>query len=458
MKKSNMTPIAVVCLLLTPIATQGQTVHDPDLMIETVVSGLSNPTMMTFIGPDRFLINDQSRGQVRLVIDGVQQPQPVLDLPVATGLEPGLHGIVKDPGFFLNGYIYLYYTQSTFDGGPRLANRISRFTWDGTRLDPDSELVLHELPALHSSHHGGVLAMGLDGTLFAVIGDQHANERTTNFVSGGPREVGVVVRFNRDGTLPEDNPFDTPGWEYIYAFGQRNVYGIAIDPLTGELWQSENGEPGLEEVNLLKAGTNSGWERVFGIVPTPVTGLFQVPGSFYSNPEFDFRVTAAPTSVTFQTTPILGRDSWNDMYVAEGHFSSNHRIFRFALNENRDGLTFDQPALQDLTGNSYAELQPIVFAENFGIVTDVTVGPDGFLYVVDRGVNRVYRIRPTVPTGDGDVDGDIDLADLAVFQRCFGDNASDECLGKFDFDNNGNVDENDYEEYLNRLSGPLNLY
>lgn len=458
MRKSSIARNIAICAMMSMTVAYGQTVNDPNMTIETVVSGINGPTMMTFIGPNRFLINEQSTGRVRLVIDGVQQPQPVLDLPVATGLEPGLHGIVKDPNFFLNGYVYLYYTQSTVDGGPRLANRISRFTWDGTQLDPASEFVLHELPAQHPSHHGGVITVGLDGTVFAVIGDQHANEVTTNFAAGGPREVGVVVRFNRDGSRPDDNPFDTPGWENIYAYGQRNVYGIAIDPLTGELWQSENGEPGFEEVNLLEAGTNSGWERVFGFVQTPVANLFEVAGSFYSNPEFEFRVTAAPTSVTFQSTPVLGRDSWYHMFVAEGHFSSNHRIFRFPMNENRDGVTFDQANLQDLIGNSYNELQPIVFAENFGIITDVKVGPDGFLYVVDRSANRVYRIKPTVPTGDGDVDGDIDFGDFAVLQRCYGDNASEDCRDKFDFDDNGNVDDRDYEEYFDRLSGPLNLY
>ncbi len=454
-KHHNWTALSL-CLFLANAAT-GQTVNDPNMTVETVVSGLNSPTIMTFIGPDRFLINEQSTGRVRLVIDGVQQPQPVLDLPVATGLEPGLHGIVKDPNFFLNGYVYLYYTQSTMDGGPRLANRISRFTWNGTQFDPSSEFVLRELPAANPSHHGGIITIGLDGTMFAVIGDQFANEATTNFASGGPREVGVVVRFNLDGSLPDDNPFDTAGWEFIYAYGQRNVYGIAIDPLTGELWQSENGNPGQEELNLLLAGTNSGWERVFGIVPTPVTGLFEVPGSFYSNPEFEFRVTAAPTSVTFQTSPVLGSESQYDLFMAEGHFFGNHRVFRFPMNDARDGFQFEQPALQDLTGNNYPEMQPLVFAEGFGIITDVKVGPDGFLYIVDRNANTVYRIRPTVPTGDGDVDGDIDFGDFAVLQLCYGKTSAD-CLGKFDFNDDDAVDANDYEEYLDRLSGPLNLY
>lgn len=454
--------MAALMLLLAGAPAFAQSVNDPGLMIEQVVSGLSNPTGMTFVSPNQMWVIEQSTGKVRSVINGALQANAVLDLAVAGGLEPGLLSIVKHPDFASNGYIYVYYTRSTVDGGPRLANRIARFTWNGTTIDPASEMMVHELPAQNSSHHGGIICFGLDGTMFAVIGDQHADEQTVNFPTGGPREIGVVVRFNQDGSVPEDNPFTTTGWRYIYAYGMRNSFGIAVDPLTGYLWQSENGEPLREEINLVRPGTNSGWQDVFGFVTTPPTGLTVIPGSFYSDPEFEFRVTAAPTTVMFQTSPVLGANRRHDMFVGEGHFSANHRIFGFELNANRDGLSFSAPALQDLIGHSYAEMQPIVFAENFGIITDIETGPDGFMYVVDRTAGKVFRIRPNHPTGDANADGDLDLGDFAKLQQCFsgsnpGNPVPADCLITVDINEDNDVDDGDTAGFQGAFSGPLEL-
>lgn len=322
------------------------------------------------------------------------------------------------------------------------------------------------MPSEGTGHHGGIIAFGLDGTIFAVIGDQHANEQTTNFPTGGPREVACVARFNQDGSVPAGNPFSTVGWRYIYAYGIRNSFGIAVDPLTGNLWQSENGLlPGEEEVNLLLPGTNSGWEDTFGHTNPPPAGLFVVPGSFYSNPEFEFGVTAAPTSVTFITSPVLGAAYWHDMLVAEGHFSNNHHVFRFELNQARDALSFSVPALQDLHGASYAEMASLNFADGFGIITDVEVGLDGFLYIVDRGSGsngKVLRIRPNHPTGDVDRDGDFDLTDMLRLQQCYSGSSpiqppAQECRDVLDVDEDGDVDAADYAAMRAVLSGPLFL-
>lgn len=447
---------AAAVMVIAHRSAIGQQVYEPGLVAEPIVAGLSNPTGMTFVGPGRILVNEQSTGRVRLVIDGVLQANAVLDLPVATGLEPGLLGMAKHRDFAHNGYIYLYYTLSTVDGGPRIANRISRFTWNGSTLNPASEFIVHELPAAGSGHHGGVVAVGLDGTIYAIIGDQHVNEQTINFQTGGPHEVGVVVRFNQDGSIPADNPFQTTGWRYIYAYGIRNSYGIGIDPLTGRLWQSENGTSQIEEVNYLPPGCNSGWESTFGFTFPPPANLFVVPGSSYSQPEFEFRVTAAPTSVAFLTSPVLGEGLWYDLFVGEGNFSSNHRIFHFELNAARDGLSFTAPALQDMVGNSYAEMTPIIFADGFGIITDIEIGPDGFMYVLDRGTGRIIRIRPNHPTGDGDGDGDIDFADFAILQACTTSQpATPACREKFDFNADMTVDTDDFATFLAALSGPL---
>ncbi len=453
---------AIVASVFANYPAFSQQVFEPGLTIETVVSGISKPTSMLFVGPNIFLLNEQSTGRVRVVMDDQLRPAPALDLSVAGGLEPGLHGIVKDPEFDENGYVYLYYSSAPSDGAGATAIRISRFTWTGSELDAASEFVLHELPVTSTGHHGGILAMGNDGTLYAGIGDQHQNTQTSNFDTPNMMEVAVVVRMNLDGTVPADNPFDAPGWEYVFAYGVRNQYGLGIDPLTGWLWQSENGPSSpIEEVNLLLPGANSGWEDVFGFPAVPPTGLHEVPGSHYSDPEFVFGVRAAPTAVTFQVSPILGGDLWNDVYVGEGHFSSNHRIFRFELNEDRDAFSFEDPDLSsDLIGNSYPEMQSIIFADGFGIIADIEFSPQGFMYVTTWS-GTVYRIRPDHPTGDGEGDGDIDHADFAAMQRCFtapGGTASELCRDAFDLDEDLDIDLDDFEMFLSQFSGPLAGY
>ncbi len=433
-----------------------QTVHEPGLILETVVAGLQRATSMVFLDNSTFLVNEQS-GRVRLVQNGVLQPQPVLTVPVTGGLEPGLHGMVKDPDFAENGFIYAYYSRA----GTNI--RISRFHWTGTELDASSEFVVHEIPAMSTGHHGGILAFGLDGTLFVCNGDQHVNTQTTNFNTATTIEVGVVLRMNRDGSVPADNPFaSVSGWEYIYSYGGRNQYGIGIDPLTGELWQSENGPDNgfLDEVNLMTAGTNSGWEEVFGFAPTPPAGLYEVDGAHYSDPEFVTGVKASPTAVTFQPSPVMGANVWNDVFVGEGHFSSNRRIYRFDLNNARDGFVFGDPNLSgDHFGATYVEMTSIIFAEGFQIITDIEIAPNGFMYVV-TWAGTVYRIRPDHPTGDADADGDIDKADFAQMQTCFtgaGGNASAACRAAFDFDSDDDIDSADFAAYLDTTSGPIIL-
>jgi aldose sugar dehydrogenase len=457
---------AFTWIILSAIAipATAQTVHEPGLILETVVTGLQRATSMVFLDNDTFLINEQSTGRVRMVQNDLLLSQPVLDLPVAGGLEPGLHGMVKDPDFAENGFIYVYYSRSSVDGGSTTNIRVSRFHWTGSAFDALSEFVLHEFPVMSSGHHGGILAFGLDKTLFVCNGDQHVNTQTTNFDTDTTIEVGVVLRMNRDGSAPADNPFATvPGWEYIYAYGARNQYGIGVDPLTGELWQSENGPDNAtrDEVNLMTAGTNSGWEDVFGFASSPPTDLYEVPGSHYSDPEFVTGVRASPTAVTFQPSPVLGANVWNDVFIGEGHFSANRRIYRFDLNAARDGFDFTDPNLSsDHFGATYAEMSSIIFAEGFNIITDIEIAPNGFMYI-STWTGTVYRIKPDHPTGDGDADGDIDKRDFAQMQRCFtgpGGSASSECRNAFDFDSDKDIDTDDFDAYLDATSGPIVLH
>jgi hypothetical protein len=444
-------------------SSNAQSLVDSGLVIEPVVNQSHQLTGMTFIGPDRFLLIERATGFVRLYENGQLLEEPVLELPVpAVGSHDGLLGITKDPHFDANGYVYVYYTRDVDGGDP--IDRLSRFVWTGHSFDAGSEFVLRELAGSPPVHHGGVIAFGPDEKLYLVTGDRGQNTLTTNQITGDPSEVAVILRINPDGTAPADNPFQVRGFEYIYGYGVRNSFGMAIDPLTGHVWNTENGTgEGAEELNLYPPGGNGGWNRVIGFSEAPPPDLVLVPGATYIEPKLQY--FGVPTSLVFQPSPVLGADNWNRLFL--GFFvspdSQQNSILRFRLNTNRDGLSFESPGLQDLVVNMADSLDEVGFARQLNFITDMEIGPDGFLYVVRFTSPGVYRIRPNHPTGDVDRDGDLDMADAARLQRCFsGANPvnppTQECREGLDVDEDGDVDVGDVSAIHAIFSGPLSLF
>jgi aldose sugar dehydrogenase len=220
-----------------------QTVTDPRLRVSEVVSGLSQPTAMAFIGPGDILVLQKGDGRVRRVINGVLQPEQVLDVAVDNSSERGLLGIALHPGFPAAPFVYLYYTESDSgndtSGSPvPLGNRVYRYTWNGSTLL--SPVLILDLPVTPGpTHNGGTMTFGPDGKLYIVIGELNRNGQLQN-ISGGtaPDNTGVIFRINDDGSTPSDNPFFSQGGNLAkyYAYGIRNSFGLAFDPITGELW------------------------------------------------------------------------------------------------------------------------------------------------------------------------------------------------------------------------------
>jgi len=219
---------------------------------------------MAFIGRGDILVLQKADGRVRRVIDGMLQPGHVLDVAVDSASARGLLGIAVHPDFPVTPFVYLYYTESSTGGDSTnspLANRVYRYTWDGNAL-VSSTLILN-LPVLPGpNHNGGTMTFGPDGKLYIVIGDLNHNGQLQNFSTGPePDNTGVIFRINDDGSAPSDNPFFVQGGNLAkyYAYGVRNSFGLAFDPLTGELWDTENGPTSYDEINLVLPGMNSGW-------------------------------------------------------------------------------------------------------------------------------------------------------------------------------------------------------
>ena len=391
-----------------------QTFNDPKLHVREVTSGLSQPTAMAFIGPGDILVLQKGDGQVRRVISGMLQPGHVLDVAVDSASERGLLGIAIHPDFPSTPFVYLYYTQSNTAGdssGSPLANRVYRYMWNGSALVSPS-LIL-DLPVTPGpNHNGGTMTFGPDGKLYIVIGDLNRDGQLQNFSTGpSPDNTGVILRVNDDGSAPNDNPFFAQGGNLAkyYAYGVRNSFGLAFDPITGELWDTENGPDSYDEINLVLPGFNSGWEQIMGPDSRDPQGLGNLvffPGSHYADPKFSWFNTVAPTALAFLNSARLGVEYRNDLFVGD---INNGNLYRFRVNASRNGFELTSPGLLDLVADSNAEFQEVLLGTGFGGITDLKVGPDGLLYVLSFGLGKIFVVSGQQTSVDFDSDGRSDI-------------------------------------------------
>ena len=357
-----------------------------DVATTKSVQGLSRPTTMAFVGDD-MLVLQKNDGKVRLVRDGVLQEKPVLDVNVSNDSERGMLGITT-----VGSTVYLYFTESTADGGQPLGNRIYRYDWDGQALV--NPALIQDLPATPGPHHdGGAMVTGLDGTVYAVIGDLNRNGILQNYPTGQPDDTSVILRVEQ-GTYQ--------------AIGIRNSFGLAIDPLTGNLWQTENGPDSYDEVNLVHPNFNSGWETIMGPATESELSLLPSFENFvYSDPEFSWQEVVTPTALSF--TDSAGFEKYkNSLFVGDCNFGN---LYKFELNSDRTEFVFDDPALADRVINAGERMEEIVFGTGFGCITDLEVAPDGSLYVVSLTHDAIYRITPKTMMADKtqDVDSTIPI-------------------------------------------------
>jgi glucose/arabinose dehydrogenase len=377
-------------------------IKDSNLQVNTVVTGLSKPTSMAFLGPNDILVLEKDTGIVKRVKNGVILPAALLDLNVATSSERGMLGIdVKRRGSSTTQFdVFLYYTLAD-DSGNAIANRLSKYilTID-SRLGPAQGRMSHvstllNLPATPGPNHdGGKVAIDPDANVYTVIGDLNRRTQAQNVETGAsPDGTGGILRVTQDGStvgrgiLGSSSPLNK-----YYAYGVRNSFGLDFDPVSGKLWDSENGAGSNDEINLVDPGFNSGWVDLMGMAPSGFNfnNLVNFGGKGkYSDPEFVWTQTVAPTAIEFLTSSKLGSSYQNDMFV--GDFNKG-RIYDFNLNSGRTALSLSGD-LADKIANTDAETGQVIFGEGFGGVTDLKVGPgDGYLYVLSIGNGAIYKI------------------------------------------------------------------
>jgi glucose/arabinose dehydrogenase len=381
-----------------------QNVVDPTLRVQRWVSGLDQPTGAAFFGDGDAFIIEKNSGRVKLLrnrsIAGT-----VLDLPVANDGERGLLGIAISPDFATNKQVYLYHTVANADGGSPITNRVSRYIWNGTSLSLDRNII--NLPSDPSSaHNGGKILFDRKGKLFVQVGDVGRNERTQNLPGSDIfSRTSAILRLNPSGTPVTNNPFfstaNTGGnriLNEIYAYGVRNGFGIAIDPLGQALWDTENGPQDWDEINRLNPGSNSGWRtymgpssRIEGFDDSTLVSLGR--RAHYMDPQFAWKAPVAPTDLHFNEGPHLGDEYRNDLFVGDQATGS---LYHFELSPTRKSLVLAGPLLDKVADNTRAnrllEQESIIWGSGFGIVTDILNGPGG-LYVLSLDQGALYRIN-----------------------------------------------------------------
>ena len=389
-----------------------------------------------------------------------------------------------------------------------LGNRVDRFIYDpqSQTLTFDRNLIeLHAYQAdpgqpLRGNHNSGEIRFGPDGKLYIQIGDNGRRGWLQNLPGGptgtgqaddqfggpapdDPHLTGAIFRLNPDGTTPGDNPFMNvtaadvsqiaqangvtltsdqlkqvvADIHKVFSYGHRNGFGLQFDPITGALWESENGDDTFDEINRIEAGSNGGWTQIMGPVDrlqdyksiessfTPLQGnlpvngntpfspvdpatfvpaqqqirfapsaladtpdealsrLLMLPGAHYEDPEFSWKWAVAPAGIGFVGSG-LGPQYAGDLFVgASRTFLDNGYLFDFKLDASRQHFSFTDPALSDkVDDNEYkfdqGESASLVAGKNFGIVTDIETGPDGNLYVTSLSNGAVYMISAKAST------------------------------------------------------------
>jgi glucose/arabinose dehydrogenase len=254
--------VAVVAFSLNT-ARAGATLP-PNFARSQVVSGLASPTAMEF-APDGRLFVAEQRGTLRVLRAGGKL-STFLDISgrVDSAGERGLLGVAFDPAFSKNHYVYLYYTQRATSTTPA-HNQLIRLTARGDRASAGTKKLILRLNNLSSAtnHNAGAIHFGQDGKLYVAVGD---NARGQNAQSLRNLK-GKMLRINKDGTIPRDNPFykhSTGTNRAIWALGLRNPFSFTIQPHKGKMFINDVGEQRWEEINRGAAGANYGWPRYEG--------------------------------------------------------------------------------------------------------------------------------------------------------------------------------------------------
>lgn len=322
-----------------PITETFTTADGARLGVQVLVGGLQIPWGMAF-APDGRLFISERPGRIRVVQNGQLLAQPAITVPdVRVRGEAGLLGIALHPDFAQNHYLYAAYASRSAGGA--LITRLARFREINNTLV--EQVVLVDNIQGEDGHAGSRVRFGPDGKIYFTTGDAKIAALAQTLSS----LAGKILRVNEDGTTPLDNPYGSPVW----TWGHRHPQGIDWHPVTGQLWGSEHGNTGQDELNLLVRGDNYGWPVIRGGATRP--GMVR-PVLFYTP-------AIAPAGLSFYNATRIPQ-FLNNIFFATLRGEHLHRI------------------VLDPSDPSRPVAEERLLEGRFGRLRDVITGPDGALY------------------------------------------------------------------------------
>ncbi len=352
---------------------------------ETVATGLQNPWAVAFLPDGRFLVTERN-GRLRVVEAGGKLGEPVSGLPaVAAGGQGGLLDVILDSDFTGNRSLYFCFSEPGAGSTNSTALARATLSADNSRLE-NVKVIFSQKPKTASSAHFGCRIVEsrtpgvngkADGKLFLTTGERFSRKEDAQTLNN---HHGKLIRINKDGTVPSDNPFvgKTGALPEIWSYGHRNMQGLAMAP-DGTLWENEHGPQGGDEINLPKAGANYGWPVItygenygggkIGEGLTAKAGMEQ--------PLHYWTPSIAPSGMAFLTSDKYGKAWQGNLFVGSLKFAYLDRI---ELAAPYSGKVVRESKLVSEIGER---------------IRDVRQGPDGLLYVLtDNSNGKLIRLLP----------------------------------------------------------------
>jgi glucose/arabinose dehydrogenase len=338
--------------------------------VEVVTEGLRHPWGMVFLPSSDILVTERS-GRLRLIKNGRLLGAPIAGLPKITEKgQGGLLGITLHPDFTNNRWVYLAYAGKGKGG---YGTEVLRGRLDGLRLN-DVQIIFRALPKSGGGRHfGSRLVFGRDGTLYISLGDRGQRPAAQDLND----HRGSLIRVKDDGSVPQNNPFvGRPGVKpEIYTYGNRNMQGMALHPVSGDIWTHEHGPQGGDEINIMQPGVNYGWPVItYGVnygIGTKIGEGTHKKGM--AQPIHTWVPSIAPSGMTFYTGDTFPR--W------KGHLFVGSLKFGLLVRLEVDGNRIQQ--------------EERLLHGRYGRIRDVVQGPDGYLYVLtDEPDGQLLRLTP----------------------------------------------------------------
>jgi aldose sugar dehydrogenase len=383
---------------------------DTNLRISIVYEGLNLPSAIAFMNSSDILVLQKENNTVMRIVNGQMLDEPVLDLGNSTKIIGCMCDIVISRNDNGTSYAFLYYYLAEVteeNGSTKVVNSLYRYDIDNNGKFTNPKLLFEIPSSLEGIHHGGKLMIGPDKNVYLTIGDIDGRETKAQNIKNGslPDGSSGILRFTQNGEPVGGGLLGhTPALDKYYAYGIRNSFGIDYDPITGNIWVTDNGPEYGDELNLVMPGFNGGWKKVMGMSQlaegfnSSDLEQFEGTGKYY-DPQFEWLLSVGVTDVAFFASDRLGKQYDNNLFV--GDINSGY-LYRFLLNESRIGLSLNG-SLSDKIANNEIETQQAAFAKFYGGITDLQVGPDGLLYIVTLN-RKILRLEPLPASGHSSLD------------------------------------------------------